>query len=528
MFLLILFIYVTFVVTNVYFNALAGADNYKYFQNILFIYGEASTTFDNQGLLYYFLVSFLLNLRTSSFNYNKDINTIFKSDAILLSETILITNLLIFIYGLFGFYFFMKKLNISRNKCLSILILITCFPSIYYLRLNMKPEILAFALLPWIFYLFEKFKESKKNIDLINIAVILSILITSKGSIAAMVLACLFLKYILNYKSFSSKHILIGLGSLVITISLQLIENNNLGIGNLLDRNPESNYDYKASSNVIYNIDFERLFKDPKKNYHKDSLIAITLIDLTGDYFELNWKEDSVLFSKNIKPLFVSRDRELNNENLKLFNLDLELKNIVYSGPGPNYTKYYLRYVNVLASIIFLFLIVRTFFKGDKNNKAYLLFPFIGIFVLLANTILGFPQNNFDPTVGDTYKVFYYSFLIPFSIIIVLNNVNLKKIRNIVLIFLFILFTFINFGFPKSNNEDLDLEIKENVENMVFCEINKDAFESSFITEVKIECLNQTIEGPIKTDIKKIPFISIILLFFSSIMLFISTKKNEI
>lgn len=525
--LLITLIYITFSTTNIYFNALAGADNFKYFQNILFIYQESTTTYNNQGLLYYFFVALFLSLRTSSFNYNQDINTIFKADSVLLSETILLTNLIIFIFGLVGFYYLMKNLNVGKNKSLVILNIMVCFPSLYYLRLNMKPEILAFALIPWIFYFFESFIESKQNMLLINISILLSILLLSKGSIAAMVLACLFTRYIVNYKSFSFKQISIGIGTILIVLSLITIENNILGIGNLLERQPEPNYNYKAPLNLIYNLDYERLLKDPKKNYHKDSLIAITLIDLTGDYFELNWKEDSVLFSKNVKPLIISKDKDLQNDYLKLFNLDTELKNIVYSGPGPNYTEYYLRYLNLLLSIFFIFLTFKYFFKEEIVSKAYLIFPFIGIFVLLINTIFGFPQNNFDPSVGDTYKVFYYSFLIPFSIIVVLKNINFNNYKNIIFVLVFLIFSFVNLGFPKSNNENLDLEIKEILENTLFCELNKNIIENSFITEAKVQCIDQNVSGSIKTDLKKVPFFSLFLLILSSALSFISLKKNE-
>ena len=79
--------------------------------------------------------------------------------------------------------------------------------------------------------------------------------------------------------------------------------------------------------------------------------------------------------------------------------------------------------------------------------------PILGIIVLLVNTIFGFPQNNFDPRTGDTFKVFYYSFLIPYPIIFVLKNIKLKKIKHILLISTFIFFTIINLGFPKSNSE---------------------------------------------------------------------------
>ena len=123
--------------------------------------------------------------------------------------------------------------------------------------------------------------------------------------------------------------------------------------------------------------------------------------------------------------------------------------------------------------------------------------------------------------------MFYYSFLIPFSIIVVLKNINIKNFKNIVFILVFLLFTFVNLGFPKSNNENLDLEIKESVENTVFCELNKNIIENSFITEVKVQCIDQNVFGPIKTDIKKVPFFSLFLLFLSSALSFIPLKKNE-
>ena len=165
---------------------------YKYIENILFILGKDST-YDNQGLLYYFLVSLILKLRTDSFNYFEQ--------AIFLSETILLTNLLIFIYGLIGFYKFLRIITTPKNKSLLVLLFFCFFPTFFYLRLNMKPEILAFALLPWIFYYFEYFLITKDRKNIIYISIILSLVISSKGSIAAMTMMCLFIKYLLNYKN---------------------------------------------------------------------------------------------------------------------------------------------------------------------------------------------------------------------------------------------------------------------------------------------------------------------------------------
>ena len=100
----------------------------------------------------------------------------------------------------------------------------------------MKPEILAFALLPWIFYYFEYFLITKDRKNIIYISIILSLVINSKGSIAAMTMMCLFIKYLLNYKKFNLKNILTGTIILFFCTMLIFLENFNLGIGNLYSR----------------------------------------------------------------------------------------------------------------------------------------------------------------------------------------------------------------------------------------------------------------------------------------------------
>ena len=171
--LLILFsLYFTFTLSNIYFNSLSGADNYKYIENIFFIFGEEEKAYDNQGLFYFFYVAIFIKLRADTFNYSE--NSIF------LSETIQLANLTLFIFGLLGYYFLSKKLNFHKNLSLLLIIFLIYFPSLYYLRLNMKPEILAFALIPWIFYFFENYLETKSKVDLFLIAIGGTILVTSK------------------------------------------------------------------------------------------------------------------------------------------------------------------------------------------------------------------------------------------------------------------------------------------------------------------------------------------------------------
>jgi len=518
----------TFSITNTYFNSLAGADNYKYIDNILYIFGESNSPYDNQGLLYFFIISLFLKIRTKSFDYEN--NQVFISDSLeslFLSETIQLANLLLFIFGLIGFYYWMKKMNIGKNKALFVLIFFCYFPTFYYLRLNMKPEILAFALIPWLFYFYESYIVLKESRSVVAMGIITAVLFTSKSSIAAMIAICLFLVYILNYKIFTLRHIKIGLLTVIISFSALLVENYFLDIGNILNRTPEANYDNKASVDFIYTVDFERLRKDPKKNYHSESLISITMIDFFNDYFELNWKEDSSLFSKNIKPLIVERDRGLNNDNLKLINLDLTNKHIVYSGPHPNYLKYQTHYFGLLFSTLFFYLLFYNFYKENKVNRSYLIFPVLGILVLLINTIFGFPQNNFDPTKADTFKVFYYSFLVPFPLIIILKNVNLRKIINILLLSIFVSFTFINLGFPKINNEILDSKITSNVENNVLCEVNKVFIEPTLTNNKTITCNKTASTGRIATTLERIPYVSSSLFLLISALILSKIRENE-
>ena len=149
-YLLFLFFFIFyFSLCNIYFNALSGADTLS--TEILFTFGEYETPYDNQGLLYYFIVSFFIKLRSPSFNYSKKLEELTRVDQIFLSETILFANLILFILGLIGLYSFMKVMNLSKSKSIFVLIFLCYFPSIYYLRLNMKPEILALHCYPGYF-----------------------------------------------------------------------------------------------------------------------------------------------------------------------------------------------------------------------------------------------------------------------------------------------------------------------------------------------------------------------------------------
>ena len=60
----------------------------------------------------------------------------------------------------------------------------------------MKPEIIAFTLLPWIILGIEKYFTSNNTKVLFLSLFPMALLVTSKGSIAGMILVFIFLKYV--------------------------------------------------------------------------------------------------------------------------------------------------------------------------------------------------------------------------------------------------------------------------------------------------------------------------------------------
>ena len=63
------------------------------------------------------------------------------------------------------------------------------------MRLVFKPEILAFALLPWIIYLLEKYLESKNIQNLIVCIPMIVSIIALKGNVLVIVSVYLFFSY---------------------------------------------------------------------------------------------------------------------------------------------------------------------------------------------------------------------------------------------------------------------------------------------------------------------------------------------
>ena len=211
-------------------------------------------------------------------------------------------------------------------------------------------------------------------------------------------------------------------------------------------------YDNRASLRTVININTIDLGLRPYLDNHADSFIGITLLDTFNDYFHLYWNRDKSLFNRN---------QLIKNIDLNNFYINKFFDNLEY-------------YFGILFSIVFYSLLLK-FYKQNRELKL-LIAPFIGMAMLIINS-LGIPYNNFNPIKGDTYKTFYYGFLLTlafFQLILYLQEKTLlnKNIKKYFLIFIYVISTIIIFGFPKYYTQDMTEGMTNQYGSSPLCSIN--------------------------------------------------------
>tara|TARA_Y100001970_G_scaffold278415_1_gene384064 strand:- start:272 stop:1942 length:1671 start_codon:yes stop_codon:yes gene_type:complete len=433
--------FISFVYGELYFYSTRGMDYGKYKSFISYFQGISETTGHGQGVIYYYLIAFISELRASLLN---NLN-----QGSFNSSNIQILNMFLYLFGLRGFYLILRRYQFSKNIILYCFSFLNFFPATFEMRILMKPEIAAFALLPWLLLvtddLFEKFDYKK----LVFASVIASLIFTLKGSIFGMIGAFLFIKY--AKKIYMDKRkIVIFITIFISVFSFLYFENFNINQIHLLDHNTEDYeaYQNKASVNFIYHLNEWDFYYFPIRDYHNNSLIGITLFDTFGDYFDLTYNNDST---------YLAYERE------------------VYFTDG--LTKTFSRqYLALILSLVFYFLLA-IFYIREKRFRLYLFSPLIGIAILLINAF-GFPNLNFDPLTGDTFKVHYYSFFLTVSFIFLTSILLSKKkfLAYIVLIF-FSLSSIYIVGFPKNDNNNIDFYLSSKNSISPFCNITNFTFD---------------------------------------------------
>ena len=469
------------------------------------------------GLSYYYLQSIHLN---AFFSNQENVK-------LALHKSVGDVNFYLFIIGLFGIYKLFKFFNFSDKSISLTLLFLNFFPPAISLRLVYKPEVFAFSLFPWIIYLFEKFKKTKQKSYLFMTFPLLLITLTMKGNI--LVIVALYL-LICNYKIFSMLKIssIVSLTlSFIILFTLVTIENNSSNGKYILDIQSgaalESNYDFKAPKSIIYKTNFYKLFSSPVKHNHAESFIAITLLETSGDYFDLYWDNDATNYFKSRLKIF---NFEQSNE-IKFPKIDLESKTVTIFQQRSTDVYIYETMALILSIILFVSLFGAIIISPDF--RIYLIAIFVGMAVILLHTITGYPKNNFDPLVADTFKPLYYSFVFLFSFSFVIVLCLEKKIFKFHHLLIYCLLIIFMLGFPKKDYSEVDNMFIQKIEHSTFCEIEKNIYIDENV-DLNISCnpSNKNLKANqfFNNKINHKPINLLLIMLSGSVLIYLMFEKN--
>ena len=187
---------------------------------------------------------------------------------------------------MFGLYYLFQYLKIEDHKNLIILSIISIFPPLIGARIILKPEIMVFAFLPWLVFIYYRYFDEKKKYFLILSIPLISTLLVLKSSISLMVVLSLLV--IFNKKIFEKNFLMFNL--MVLPVLYLLIMESFQVNGNFLwEHKVNSNYNNKAGLSYLLNIDFKELINNPFRNNLKNSMISILFADTFNDYWQRYW-----------------------------------------------------------------------------------------------------------------------------------------------------------------------------------------------------------------------------------------------
>ena len=429
---------------EIFYNSIDGTDFYRYFRYIEYFMGEIEAPTREQGLFYFWIISLFIKF-SQNFYVSENWEYIY-------STAIQLGNFAFYLVGILGLICLLRSRKVAWEKIFLVLSVLNFFPPLFGGRLIMKPEILAFAFLPWIILAIDNYLEKQNYFSLIYASLLLSIIATSKGTVALITFVSLGILYFSKIKLFKIKNIVIP--GFVFLLSFYFLYSENVSVNTIsfFTHEEQGSYLFKASPSFLYTINFADLYTNPYRNTHANSLIGITLIDLFNDYFNRYWEHPRSIFVVDRVNLF-------------------------------DFLTHPRRNISVILSILF---VISSFWKINRFKFIYL----VGI-IVLTFTSLGLFGLHFNPEKGDTVKTHYYFFLLAISFIFILLDLfksknfwmNYAKAVSLIAVFLFI------FGFPKNYTENSQIAILEKIPTTISCNYVKPYFNTIF--SVDIQCLDQ-------------------------------------
>ncbi len=452
-----------------FYNTTDSPDFNRYFRYLEYNVGIIDYTDSEQGFAYYDIQSLYFYLK----NYEITSNNFF----VFLGKSIQEVNFILFLIGSAGVAKLLSIFKYNKVQILVSLIFMNFLPISISQRIVFKPEILAFALFPWVIVFLEEYFRKRNNLYIFTAGSLSIILFSQKGSIFAMTVSVLILYYSLKFlRHKDKKNIFFILIPLIALFVLLFQENNQLNQKNIFDiesiSQRESQYDNKGSLSLLYKVNPKTLIYTPYKDRHNYSAIHITLLDSFGDYFDLYWDDDSQNYFKGRRDII----KYSVSQEMKIPKLNLQTKQLTIYVQETTDNSYLRKTTSLFISIFFYFLLIKHFFSSKKSRRKFFTLPFIGFFILTTHIITGFPENNFDPNIGDTLKPLYYSFLIVIGMSFLIAEISSNKIKASILLAISLpLFMFL-YGFPKNYTDNLNVEINELNSYSLFCKINPQYF----------------------------------------------------
>jgi len=422
--------YISFSYSNLFYNSTHSPDFYKYRNYFNYYSGLQESTSLEQGNLYFYFVSKIIESRSDLLNIRNYYEGI--------SNSVQLANFLIYFVGVVGLYKLLSFREYSKIKILYSLSILNFFPPAIALRLILKPEILIFTLFIWSLYCIEVYLESKDNFFLLNFIGLLSLIITTKvttGVIVSLFYLIYFYKDILKE---NLKTIFLGFFLLVFLFISLSFENYLINDVFFFDHKISEEYKFKADLSFVYNLSLSDVIFNPYPEFHSNSLIGIVLLETFNDHFNLYWNNDESVFAQGSIVFFKS--------NLKIY----------------------------LSILLTTFFYLTALWLARKNKKLYTLSPLIGIFVMTSFSLF----ILFQPETGDMLKNYYYSFLLILSFIFIVNYFLNKNNVFFIIFIVLTISTFTIYGFPK-NYDDLMIErINLQNETSFTCNLNSYLIES--------------------------------------------------
>tara|TARA_B100000282_G_scaffold93622_1_gene65950 strand:+ start:326 stop:1408 length:1083 start_codon:yes stop_codon:yes gene_type:complete len=348
-----------------------------------------------------------------------------------------------------------------------------------------------------------------------------------------------------KYRYLISKSYLKYLILFVVLLTALLLENNFHNGMRFNEVKHNENYNNVADISTITQVNYGDLINNPNRYFHSDSFISITLFDTFNDFFMLYWNSEYTELNKDRKEFFNTNSIQNNSP----FKTRFDKENKIFSFTGnfdvrwndPNYIDETRMRFSFIASIIFYTL---TFIIGllSKKNRLFIFSPLIGLITVIASALGYFGTKNFDPLVGDSFKMFYYSFFVVLSFIFVFSEIFARnKFGRKTLSFLLIIMFLFFIGFPYSYSQDVEEDLIYKNSLLPVCEFNEIFINKIYSINNDVSCreINNDSEKftPVKVlddvtfhiNLKRIPLLNILIgffIFYFPVMKFINNWRE--